>query len=161
MCAIVDANVAHEVFGADRPEAGVKFFEWINSGNGHLVAGGKLLKELNRTSAREWARQALNAGLIRNVPETHVDARMEELRNEGAIRSDDPHVLALAQISGARLLYSNDRALQQDFKSRRMIDNPPGKIYSTDERRNPDRVFTSAHRKLLARRDLCRVESYR
>ena len=158
MCAIVDANVAHDVFGADRPEAGVKFFQWISSGNGRLVAGGKLLEELNRTSAREWARQALNAGLIRNVPETHVDARMEELRNEGAIRSDDPHVLALAQISGARLLYSNDRALQQDFGNRKLIDNPPGKIYSTHANKNPNKVFTSAHRKLLARRDLCRVE---
>lgn len=69
MCAIVDANVAHEVFGADRPEAGVKFFEWINSGIGRLVAGGKLLEELNQTPVREWARQALNAGLMRNVRE--------------------------------------------------------------------------------------------
>ena len=158
MCAILDANVAHEVFGADPTEAGVKFFEWINSRKGHLVAGGKLLEELNRTSAREWARQALNAGLIKNVPETHVDARMAELRNEGAIRSDDPHVLALAQISGTRLLYSNDRALQQDFSNRRLIHNPPGKIYSTDDRNNPNKEFRPAHRKLLARNDLCRVE---
>ena len=158
MCAIVDANVAHEVFGADRPEAGVKFFQWISSGNGRLVASGKLLEELNRTSAREWARQALNAGLIRNVPETHVDARMEELRSEGAIRSDDPHVLALAQVSGARLLYSNDAELQQDFKDTRLIGNPPGKIYSTDDKTNPNREFRSAHKRLLARRDLCRVE---
>jgi predicted nucleic acid-binding protein len=161
MCAIVDANVAHEVFGADRPEAGVKFFEWINLGKGRLVAGGKLLRELNPTSAREWARQALNAGLIRNVPETHVDARMAELRNEPAISSNDPHVLALAQISGARLLYTNDRALQQDFRNRRLIHNPPGKIYSTDDRNNPNKEFRPVHRKLLARRDLCRVESLR
>ena len=156
MCAIVDANVAHEVFGSDRPEAGVKFFEWINSGIGRLVAGGKLLEELNRTSAREWARQALNAGLIRNVRETDVNARMEELQNERACRSNDPHILALAQISGARLLYSNDRNLQRDFSNRSLIGNPPGKIYSTDERRNPNREFKSAHRRLLGRKDLCR-----
>lgn len=161
MCAIVDANVAHEVFSADRPEAGVKFFEWINSGIGRLVAGGKLLEELNRTSAREWARQALNAGLIRNVRGTDVNARTEELRYEGACRSNDPHVLALAQLSGARLLYSNDRSLQQDFKNRSLIDNPPGKIYSTDERRNPNKEFRPTHKRLLGRKDLCRVESLR
>ena len=159
MCAIVDANVAHEVFGTDRPEAGEKFFEWINSGIGRLVAGGTLLEELNRTRAREWARQALNAGLIRKLRETDVNARMEELQNEGACRSNDPHVLALAQISGARLLYTNDRALQNDFRNRKLIDNPPGKIYSTDERNNPNKEFKSAHKRLLSRRDLCRVES--
>ena len=161
MCAIVDANVAHEVFGADRPEAGVKFFDWINSGIGRLVVGGMLLEELNRTSAREWARQALNAGLIRNVRETDVNAAMEELQNEGLSRSNDAHVLALAQISGARLLYTNDRPLQQDFRTRSLIDNPPGKIYSTDERRNPNKEFTTTHKRLLGRRDLCRVESER
>ena len=156
MCAIVDANVAHEVFGADRPEVGVKFFEWINSRNGRLVAAGKLLEELNRTSAREWARQALNAGLIRNMRDTDVNARMEELRNEGACRSNDPHVLALAQLSGARLLYSNDRNLQRDFRNKSLISNPPGKIYSTGERRNPNKEFRFAHKKLLGRNDLCR-----
>ena len=36
MCAIVDANVAHEVFSSDRPEAGVKFFNWIKT-RGRLV----------------------------------------------------------------------------------------------------------------------------
>lgn len=158
MCAIVDANVAHEVFGADRPEAGVKFFQWINSGKGRLVAGGKLLGELNRTPAREWARQALNAGLMRNVGEADLDARLEELRNEGTCRSNDLHVLALAQNSGARLLYTNDRPLQQDFRNRRLIRNPPGRVYSTDERNNPNKKFRPVHRRLLARRDLCRVE---
>ena len=31
MCAIIDANVASEVFGTDRPEAGARFFDWINA----------------------------------------------------------------------------------------------------------------------------------
>ena len=46
MCAILDASCLHKVFGKkDRPEAGVKFFEWFES-RGTLVVGGKLLKEL-------------------------------------------------------------------------------------------------------------------
>ena len=151
MCAIIDANVAHEVFGPNRPEAGVKFFQWIDSGTGLLVAGGKLLAELNRTSAREWAREALNAGLIRTVLESAVDIRTEKLRNEGTCRSDDHHVLALAQLSGARLLYSNDRKLQQDFGTKRLIDQPRGKVYSTGMYES----FRDTHRRLLRRNDLC------
>ena len=53
---------------------------------------------------------------MRIVNKSDVDARTEQIQSEGAIRSDDPHVIALAQVSGARLLYSNDGNLQQDFK---------------------------------------------
>lgn len=57
MCAIVDANVGSEVFGADPPPAGEGFFAWLNKGRGRLVCGGKLLRELEESSQgfREWA----------------------------------------------------------------------------------------------------------
>ena len=153
MCAILDANVAAEVFRPNRPEAGVEFFNWIQDGIGRLVVGGKLLEELNRTSAREWARQALNAGLIRSVSASKVDTVTETLRNEDSCSSDDPHVIALAQVSGARLLYSNDKNLQRDFKNKTLIDSPRGKVYSTLK----DQSFTNSHRKILRRKDLCRT----
>ena len=150
MCAIVDANVAREVFSHPRPAAGAEFFKWINRESGRLVAGGKLLEELNRTSAREWARQATIAGRIRSVDDAEVDARAAELR-ESCI-SDDPHVIALAQVSGARLLYANDGDLHRDFGDKRLLDGPRGKVYSTRD----DKGFRERHRRLLRRRDLCR-----
>ncbi len=150
MCAIVDANVAREVFGHPRPGAGAEFFKWINQEGGRLVAGGKLLEELNRTSAREWARQAMIAGWIRNVDDSEVDARATELRD--SCISDDPHVIALAQVSGARLLYSNDGDLHRDFGNKKLVDGPRGKVYSTRD----DKSFRDHHRRLLRRRDLCR-----
>ena len=125
---------------------------WINT-KGRLVVGGKLLEELNRTSAREWAQQALNAGLIRNVGESDVNIRTEELQHESIYKSDDPHVLALAQISGARLLYSNDLGLQDDFKNKSLINYPRGEVYSTREHRR----FEDSHKHLLKRKDLCRT----
>lgn len=151
MCGILDANVAHEVFGSTRPPAGEKFFDWINTGNGRLAAGGKLLEELYQTSAREWAQQAINAGLIRSVNEHKINTRTETLQNEGSCSSDDPHVIALAQVSGARLLYSNDNKLSQDFKNKMLIDGPRGKVYSTRK----DQHFTNSHRQLLRKKDLC------
>lgn len=69
----------------------------------------------------------------------------------GMCQSDDTHIIALAQISGARLLFSNDKALHQDFKNKELINNPRGKVYST--LRGSD--FRASHKNLLARRDLC------
>ena len=155
MCAIVDVNVAHEVFGLSPHPAGERFRNWINGGSGRLVAGGKLLEELeNSPGFRDWSRTALNAGKMRIVNESEVNGRTERLQVEGAYRSNDPHVLALAQVSGARLLYSNDIALQRDFGNKGLIDNPRGKVYSTLNSKS----FENSHKRLLGRKDLCRAE---
>ena len=153
MCAIVDANVAHEVFGPNPPPAGDGFFQWIMNGRGHLVAGGKLLEELERSSGefRQWASQAVRAGTMTIVNESELETRTREVEATGDHQSDDPHVLALAQVSGARLLYSNDAALQSDFKNKQLIDNPRGKVYSTRENKD----FTQSRKRLLRRPDLC------
>lgn len=154
MCAILDANVVHEVFGSSRPEAGVQFFQWLSTGRGRLVSGGKLHKELNKTVGfRKWAVQASLAGRMRIENEHEVDTRTEHLKAQGGYKSDDPHILALAQVSDARLLYSNDADLQQDFGNKNFIDNPRGKVYST----RVNSSFTTTHRNLLRRQDLCRV----
>ncbi len=156
MCAIIDANVVHEVFGSNLPSAGERFFDWLEKGNERLVVGGKLLEELEASSEgfRLWASEAAEAGKMRVLNKDEVDDRTRELENEGGYESNDPHVLALAQVSGARLLYSNDGDLQGDFKKRQLIDNPPGKVYSTRENRD----FRPAHRRLLADRHLCRPQ---
>ena len=153
MCAIVDANVAHEVFGENAPPAGARFLDWIDNGNGRLVAGGLLMSELERSSPdfREWVAEAQNSGRILEVKADKVENKTETLREAGVCRSNDHHVIALAQVSRARLLYSNDRALQRDFKDKRLIDNPRGRVYST----LVDQEFSDSHKRLLGRLDLC------
>ena len=153
MCAIVDASVVHEVFQPGRSEAGAKFFDWINRGRGRVMAGGKLPEELSKTqSFLEWAREAVQSGRMERVDDGEVDALAARLRNGNRCESDDHHVIALARIGGARLLYSNDRDLQKDFKNRALINDPRGKVYSTSEK--PD--FEARHRKLLGNKTLCR-----
>ena len=71
-----------------------------------------------------WSVQARLAGVLRNEDEDSVRERERTIRNEGVCESDDPHILALAQISGARLLYTNDRALQRDFGKSELIASP-------------------------------------
>lgn len=155
MCAIVDANVVSEVFGSNLPPAGEKFFDWLNQGSGRLIVGGKLLEELEQGSAdfRRWGREAQLAGRMIIANKSEVDARTEQIQREGAIRSDDPHVIALAQESRARLLYSNDGNLQQDFKNKSLIDDPRGKVYST----SGDGSFLPRHDRLLKNKKLCRL----
>ena len=157
MCAILDANVVAEVFGADQPPAGKGFFDWINEGGGRLVVGGRLSGELRASSDgfRKWAAQALLYGKIRLRDDSEVNSRTEELQVAAVLKSDDPHIIALAQVSGSRLLYSNDRALQQDFRNRGLIDNPRGSVYSTLGTKN----FTSSRRKqLVSRAKLCQSD---
>ncbi len=132
MCAIVDANAASDVFGQDRTAAGRGFFNWLATGDGILVVGGKLLRELERTKCREWLPQAERAGRLIRADDNDVDQRTRYLReNETCKSTDDHHVVALAQVSGARLLYTNDAALQKDFKNPSLIKKPRGKVFTT------------------------------
>lgn len=154
MCAIVDANVAYQVFGDDRPPAGERFFDWLSSRRGQLVIGGKLRAELGRDERFVlWLKSAIRFGRARSVPDEEVDDRASELRSEGVCTSDDEHVLALALVSGARLLYTNDTALIGDFKNRSIVAAPRGKVYTTAG----NDTVTNAHLRLLADRNLCRT----
>lgn len=153
MCAILDANVAGQVFGTDRPPAGRAFFDRIASGRVRLVIGGRLRRELDRNSVfRDWRRQAVLAGRVTLLNDDTVEGRATELGRENACRSNDEHVIAVAQLGGARLLYSNDGDLQKDFRDKAPIDQPRGKVYSTRTRDD----MTPTHRRLLANRNLCR-----
>lgn len=153
MCAIVDANVAYQVFGEDRPPAGKRFFDWLSSPRGELVVGGKLRAELTRdVRFQRWLTSAIRYGRARSVIDDEVDERAQELYRTRACKSDDEHVLALALVSGARLLYTNDRALIDDFGNPEIVASPRGKIYTTERSAH----VTDTHRRLLAARDLCR-----
>lgn len=147
MCAILDANVVHEVFGFNRPPAGEKFYNWIDTGSGHLVVGGKLGQELDKGSPRfrESAKRWKQSGRLIQVDDGKVNTRTEELRRADACKSDDPHIIALAQIGRVRLLYSNDKDLQKDFRNKALIDNPRGKVYTTLCRKE----FMPVHKRLL------------
>lgn len=152
MCAVVDANVANEVFGNTRTQAGKQFFDWLSSPRGQLVVGGKLLEELGRSGDFvRWLKVAIRSGRARSVTKQETETQENELRRREVCTSNDVHVLALALVSGARLLYTNDAALIADFKNRKVVANPRGKVYTTA--RNAS--FTSAHRRLLAANDLC------
>ena len=71
-----------------------------------------------------------------------------EIESQEICRSDDPYIIALARISHTRLLFTNDAALQRDFK--KIVGE--GIIYTTKSQSN----VTRTHRSLLGpRRQIC------
>ena len=131
--------------------AGKFFLDWLDSGRGVLVVGGHLRRELGEYRRFQvWLETAIQFGRARQIDDARIDRETEEVTARN-IRSDDPHILALARISGARLLFTNDHALQQDFQNREIITGTRGRIYTTVERNDVRRT----HRNLLRRNDLC------
>lgn len=152
MCAIVDNDVSHQVFGTRPTGSGLFFRDWlVRSNGGIIVAGGRLFRELiQNPNFRSFFEARQQAGRAIRIPDAVVDEAEAELHAVDTM-SNDKHVLALARVSGARLLFTNDRALQDDFRNPRIIQGIRGRIYTTVD-------FTDirrAHRDLLRRTDLC------
>ncbi len=152
MCAILDTNVVSEVFGNRKSRAGCAFRQWLDSGSSTLMLGGKLADELNRnTHFQKWKRAAIQYGKLQLLDRMEIETQTAMLHQSGACVSDDEHIIALAQISNARLLFSNEPNLHKDFRNKSLINDPGGKIYSTHQRKD----FTPSQKRLLANKKLC------
>lgn len=154
MCAILDNNVRHEVFGErdTQTPAGKYFLDWVERSPGRLVIGGELRRELSEYGRfLTWLRMATRRNVVRSISDKQVNDETRILREQGDCRSNDEHVLALARISGARLLFTNDQDLQDDFRDRDIVGGTTGRIYTTGRYRDVRR----SHRDLLRRTDLC------
>lgn len=152
MCVIIDLNVVGEVFAADRCPPEAQFFDWLETPRARLVVGGKLLEELSRNGKFAiWAKEGIAGGRVRTFPRATIEKETAALSAKRACRSDDPHIVALARVSRARLLYSHDRDLHADFKNPALIAKPRGSIYPTGVSKNA----TRRRRDLLNRSDLC------
>ncbi len=84
------------------------------------------------------------------MSDNEVNTETLSVLSDGVCRSNDPHVIALAKISGTRLLYTNDDDLEGDFK--RLIRK--GIVFTTKQ--DQRRQITQEHRSLLgSRRRIC------
>ena len=153
MCVIVDNDVRDEVFGGAGSEAGKYLFDWLTDGRGKLAVGGRLRRELSGSNSFvRWMKVAQLVGRVISVEDRQVDEESNRILEEGLCESNDPHVLALARVSRSRLLFTNDRRLQNDFGNPQIIRRPRGVVYTT----RVDKKLTSVHVDLLRRDNLCR-----
>lgn len=145
MCLVIDANRAGVFFGQPGSEAAAPIWAWLRK-DGVLVYGGRLAAELAKVAVAGKLLLELNrAGRAILEDTAKVEAAESEIRKAGSFESNDPHVLALARVSSARVLYSEDKALIRDFKNRELLDNPRGRVYRQ-----------ASHHKLLGHVSGCR-----
>ena len=131
MCIIVDTNKLGAFLADPADEDSRPIRKWLDRGAGSIVysTGGKFAQEIQgRVKARLTG--YVRAGRAKLIPESRFADDERALKNRADLRSDDPHVLALARAAGVRLLYMADGDLISDFKDKRFIDQPRGKVYS-------------------------------
>lgn len=133
MCIIIDNCMRDDFFGSSPSKASIVVRNWIRESTGRVVYGGKLAAELNgsesaKRTLAEWSR----AGRARLIPRSVVDIEQAKLDSLKLCASNDSHVIALARVSGARVLFSSDADLHSDFKSPQLIDNPRGSVYQNE-----------------------------
>ena len=131
MCMIVDANKLGEFLSCPSSEESGPIYKWMDRGWGVIVysTDGRF-REVG-----EGLRKKLSI-LSQSGKAILIDARNflydeEMLREDPDLISNDPHVLALARATGTRLLYTEDGDLIKDFKNKKFLDRPRGKIYSS------------------------------
>jgi hypothetical protein len=142
MCIILDANCLGLFTNADQSMLPVKrYFE--NSG-GLAIGGSKLKDEYKKNNKIiKFLTELARKGQILRLSDRDVNSKENEILETGACQSDDPHILAIASLSNARVLVSHDKPLHSDFAST-VFFTPRGKVYQNQ-----------THARLLSRLPKC------
>ncbi len=140
MCIILDANLFSEYLQNTPDMAPVR--QWLEGSKrrrGKLAYSptAKFRAEVRRHPFRDKLVELRRAGLLKEIPTAKVAEEEDKLPD---LKSDDPHVVALAVAGRVSVLVSKDRDLHQDFKG--VVKG--GKVYQT-----------AKHRRLLTP-DLCK-----
>lgn len=137
MSLIIDANCASVALSDPTSPDFAPLMRALTDGRAKLVVGGRLRIEYSKLASVLRVLRALNqAGRALSVSDDEVDSEESVIAARFKLKSDDPHILALARVSGSRLLCSRDRALHADFTNPTIINRPRGYVYqdSTHER---------------------------
>ncbi len=131
MCIILDTNIFADMRDTSNRTASV-VHEWLRKEKGRVVY----------SPIEEWSNYPLEVflgysrvDLLITIPPAEVCKETRRLLGNPdlRLRSNDAHILALAKLSGARILYSRDRKLHQDFKNPAIIDG--GMVYTKWDQR--------------------------
>jgi len=129
---IIDTNRASD-FGRPLQDHAKEIRERVSSKRMTICTGGRLTRELSNTKLSKLLGEWGKAGRLKRVSDAEVNAREVEL--SGTITSNDGHIIAIAQIAGCRLLFSDDQALINDFTNVSLVSSPKGKVVKSNARR--------------------------
>lgn len=143
MCIIVDANRLGVLLSRRTNEDVKPIHDWLDDRQGMIIysTGGEFENDVSEGARRALA-ELVKSGKARFINRRRLESKVKLLTAYANYRSNDPHVLALAIVSGARLLYTADQALRDDFKKGKwmngefIIQKPRGKLYSSKNNSN-------------------------
>jgi len=137
MCIIIDANVVGDL--STMTDDAKPVLNWLLKGNGRLVIGGKLTLELDRTGLRSTLVVLDQAGRLKKLNDEKVRNKATSIAN--LCCSNDCHVVAVALLSGCRLIFTKDHKLHKDMKNTKIV-NPAASIYQSKSHKN---LLTDCH----------------
>lgn len=137
MCVIVDANVWPDFCSDPTRTRFGKVRAWLESDEGSLVYGGTKYRAEVRPirAALQLLAEYVRAGRAMQYRDGPIDEEAARIEREERTRSNDQHILALARVSGARILCTDDKKLMSDFKNRELVPDPRGRVYPRNNRR--------------------------
>ena len=135
MCVIVDNDVVALVL-VKKDAAFVPVMQAIQKRRHKLTYGGRLKDEyLKSVLVRRVLRVLDEAGLSRIVSDDSIASIESQLIANDVCKSNDAHVIALAQVSKTRLLCSRDNDLIADFTNLKLLSKPRGRVYKNADHR--------------------------
>lgn len=122
MCIVIDANTLSAVFDPtnEKHQAFRPVFEWILRGRGKVVYGGttyarEAFERVRRFNKLFQELRRLGKAVV--LPSAEVDAEERRVRAiEPSVDFDDPHIVAIVEVSGCTLLCSDDRRADKYIK---------------------------------------------
>lgn len=137
MCIIIDNDIVSGVLGESIDPDYCDIIDILLRPTSKLriVYGGKLLDEYNSHYILDTLQVLDEAGKTNPIDRSLLETEISRLETRGACQSNDQHIIALAILSHARILCSNDKELMRDFTDRTLL-RPKGKIYKNGNHRH-------------------------
>jgi len=139
VCAIIDKSAVGSLFSDKTQNDYRPFLDWVLKQDGTVAIGGKNREELaESTKMRGLLAELKRARKLVDSEDRQVDEESKQIEHQCS--SNDSHVIALARVSGARLLVlarvgasqghlAGENLLEQDFRDRALVKSPRGRIY--------------------------------
>ena len=129
MCIIVDTNTFHKFKNPDDEDM-EPVWTWLEKRDGKIAYSDieKLEEEWDNGGMQNLRNRLRQRGKLKIVSPQDVQEKADELKGE--IASNDEHIIALAIVSGVKVLVSyreGNRNLFEDFKNRNLV---RGRVYT-------------------------------
>ncbi|MBX3351473.1 MAG: PIN domain-containing protein [Phycisphaeraceae bacterium] len=99
------------------------------SDKGQAVTGGDHAAEIVKIqAASQFFSELDRMGKLKVVPRDSVET--EASRISSRCKSNDTHIIAIARISGARTIWTDDKALMRDWRDGSLLKSPRGRVFS-------------------------------